>query len=107
MKRLGAERALELFSAGVCEFVVLIVALLVETLSTVLANPWLIVLMDPHVSIERRRAIERFSAQLTNVRFLRRVNDFMSAKSRRLTEPFTAHFAYKWPNSGVNWHMTC
>lgn len=107
MKCLGAERALEFFSAGVREFVVLIVSLLVETLSTVLTNPWLIVLMDSHVSIERRRAVKRFSTQLTNVRFLRRMNDFMSAKSRRLTEPFTTYFAYKWPNSGMNWHVTC
>lgn len=107
MKRLGAERALELFSAGMREFVVLIVSLLMETLPAVFTNPWLIVLMDPHVSIKRRRAVKRLTAQLTNVWFLRRVNDFMPAKSRRLTEPFTAHFAYKWPNSGVNWHVTC
>jgi len=80
MKRFGAYRALVLFVARVCELVVLVVAFLMKTLATMLAHPRLIILMNSHVCIQRRAAIERFAAKFAHVWLITRVNDLVATE---------------------------
>ena len=93
--RSHAYRALELFLLGVREPVVLVVALLVKSLSAVLADERLDALVNSHVRVQRRRPVERLSARPTHVRLLRRVDDLVAAQRRRLAKPFVAHLHRK------------
>lgn len=47
--------------------------------------------MDAHVRVQRRRTIEGFATDAAAVRFLRRVDDLVSAESGRLPKALTAH----------------
>jgi hypothetical protein len=59
--------------------VVLVVALLVEALAAVFAHPRLVVLVDAHMSIESRAAVEGFVAQLAYVWLIACVDYFVAA----------------------------
>jgi len=51
----------------------------------------LITIVNTCVCVERTRAIERLAASLTLVRFVRCVDDLVSAQSRCLTKAFAAN----------------
>ena len=91
---------------AVGQFVILVIALLVETLAAVFAYKRLESGVNAHVRIERRRPVERFTARRTLVRFLGRVNNFVTAQSRCLPESLTAHFADERPGSCMHWHVS-
>ena len=85
---------------------ILVIALLMEPFAAVLADERLKSGVNAHVRVERRRPVERFTARRTLVRFLGRVNNFVTAQSRCLPESFTAHFADERPGSRVHWHVS-
>ena len=86
-----AYRALELFLLGVGQPMVLVVAFLVKPFAAVLAHERLDALVNPHVRVERRRAVKGLATRATNVRLLRSVNDLVSAERRRLPKTFVAY----------------
>lgn len=47
--------------------------------------------MNSHVGVEGGTAVERFAAGLADVRFLRRMNDFVPTESAGLPESFAAN----------------
>lgn len=55
VKSLVAYVAFVSFLTRVGQFVVLVVALLMKTFSTKLANPWFVTLVDAHMGVQRRR----------------------------------------------------
>lgn len=80
-----ADRALICFIAAVCQFVILIVALLMETLPTKFTHERLIPCMDSGMGVEGGGAIEGLTARVTFMGLLRCVNDFMTTECRCLT----------------------
>ena len=70
MKRFIADIALVRLLSTVGQSVVLVVALLVETLSTELALERLVPVVYPHVCVQGGTPVEGFSTHLTFVRFL-------------------------------------
>jgi len=58
--------------------VILVIALLMKAFTAVLADERFESGVNAHVRVERRRPVERFTTRRTFVRFLCRVNDFMS-----------------------------
>lgn len=85
---------------------ILVIALLMKAFAAVLADERFKSGVNAHVRVERRRPVERFTARRAFMRLLRRVNDFVTAQSGRLTETFTAHFADKWSCSRVHRHVS-
>ena len=85
---------------------ILVVALLVKALAAVLAHPGLVVLVDAHVGVERRAAVERLAAQLAHVRLLARVNDLVATERGRLAKALAAHFTHEGPHARVHGHMS-
>lgn len=77
---LVADAALVRLLAAVRELVVLVVALLVESLAAELAGEGLVAGVDAGVRVERRAAVERFTARVASVRFLLGVYDLVSAE---------------------------
>jgi hypothetical protein len=67
-----------------CQAMVFIVALLVESLAAVFADERLDSLVDTHVCVESRRTIKRLSTSPTYVWFLGRVDDLVAAERRCL-----------------------
>jgi hypothetical protein len=62
MKRFGTNAAFVFFGTRMSKLMVFIVALLMKTFATIFAYPWLVVLVNAHVSIESRTTIECFAA---------------------------------------------
>ncbi len=102
---LVADDALVGLFDAVRQFVILVVALLVESLAAVLADERLEAGVDADVRVERRRAVEGFAARRALVRLLGRVDDLVAAQRRRLTEPFAAHFADERTGARVHRHV--
>jgi len=92
---------------AVCQFMVLVVAFLMETFSAELADERFETGMDADVRVERRAAIEGLAARLTFVRFLGRVDNLMTAEGRSLSETFAAHLTDERTRTGVNRHVPC
>ena len=84
---------------------ILVVALLVKALAAVLAHPRLVVLVDAHVGVERRAAVERLAAQLAHVRLLARVYYLVTAERGCLAEALAAHLAHERPHARVHRHV--
>lgn len=87
------------------ELVVLVVALLVESLAAELAGEGLVAGVDAGVRIERRAAVERFTARVARVRFLLGVYDLVSAERGRLAEPLATDLADERSCSCVYGHV--
>ena len=81
------------------ESMVFIVALLVEAFPAKLTNIRSVSLMDPHMRIKGWTSIEGLSTSTTFMRFVWRVNDFVSAKGRGLAKSFATNFANKWSST--------
>jgi len=60
---------------------ILVVSFLVKTLAAIFTYERLDALVDPHVSVESRRTVERLAACSTHVRFLGCMDDLMTAES--------------------------
>lgn len=103
---LVADDALVGLFDAVRQFVVLVVALLVESLAAVLADERLESGVNAHVSVERRRAVERLAASRALVRLLRRVDDLVAAQRRRLPEALAADLADERTGPRVHRHVT-
>lgn len=95
-----------LFDA-VRQFVVLVVALLVESFAAMFADERLESGVNAHMSVERRGSVERLAASRTFVRLFGRVDYLVAAQSRRLAETFAADFANERTSSRVHRHVTC
>lgn len=52
------------------------------------AYPWFEILMNTHVSVQGGGTIECFTTNATGVRFIRGMDDFMTAERRCLAETF-------------------
>lgn len=102
---LVADAALVRLLTAVRELVVLVVALLVESLAAELAGEGLVAGVDARVRVERRAAVERFTARVARVRFLLGVYDLVSAERGRLAEPLAADLADERSCSGVHGHV--
>ena len=68
------------FIPTVCQLVILIVALLMESLAAVLTDEGFVAVVDPNVCIEGRAPIKGFPTSLTFMRLLGCVDDFMTAE---------------------------
>lgn len=106
MESLIANVALVGLFPAVGEFVVFVVAFLMETFATELANKWFIAGMYASVCIEGRGAIESFTTGLAFVGFFGSVYDFMTTQRGRLSETFATDFAHKGTGSSMHWHMS-
>lgn len=95
MKRFVTYVTLICLFHAVRELMVLVIALLVESLTTVFARIWLITGVYPCVRVQRRASIERFAANRTRVRFFFCVYDLVSAERRRLPETFSTYLLDK------------
>ena len=95
MKRFIADIALVRLLSTVGQSVVLVVALLVETLATELALERLVPVVNPHVSVQSGAPVERLSTNLTLVRLLIGVDDLVTAESGRLSEAFATDLALR------------
>ncbi len=95
MKRFVANVAPERLLTRVREPVILVVAFLVETFATELADVRTVPHVDPHVRVQRRAPVEGLAARPALVRLLRRVDDLVPAKCRSLSEAFATDFADK------------
>ena len=74
---------------------VLVVALLVETLATELALERLVPVVNPHVSVQGGAPVERLSTHLTLVRLLIGVDDLVTAEGGRLSEAFATDLPFR------------
>ena len=81
------------------ESMVFIVALLVEAFPAKFTNIRSVSLMYPHMRIKGWTSIEGLSASTTFMRFVWRVNDFVSAKGRGLAKSFATNLANKWSST--------
>jgi hypothetical protein len=79
VESLVADCTFILLLAGVGEFMVLVVAFLVEPLPAEFADVGFVAQVDSHVCVERTAAVKRFAAGLAFVRFFRCVDDFVPA----------------------------
>ena len=70
---------------------ILVVALLVETFATILADERFDSLVYSHVGIQGRRPVKGLATRSTNVGFLRSVNDLVATQSGCLSKPLIAH----------------
>ena len=70
MERFVTYRALKLFLAGVSEFMVLVVAFLMEALAAELTHIRFVAEVDAHVRVESAASVECLATGLTLVRFL-------------------------------------
>lgn len=84
---------------------ILIVALLVESLAAVFADKRFVAGMDACVGVQCGRAIEGLAAGVAFVRFVGCVDDLVAAQGGRLAETFAADFAYEWTGASVNGHV--
>lgn len=103
---LAADVTLECFLVVVRQFVIFVVALLVESFATILALVRLVSGMDSDMGVEGRAPVECLAAKLTLVWLLRGVDDLVPAQGRGLSESFSANLADKWPGPGVNRHVS-
>jgi len=71
--------------------VILVVAFLVKSFSTVFARIWLIPGVYPRVCIQRRAPVERLATNGAGVGLFFGVYDLMAAQRRRLSETFTTY----------------
>lgn len=104
---LRAHRALVRLLSAVRKFVILVVALLMETFPAVLAHERLVPCVDPRVGVEGRRPVERLATRVTLVRLLRSVYDLMTAQRRRLSEPLSTYFTHERPCASMHRHVPC
>ena len=88
------------------QFVVLIIALLVETFAAELALIGLISGVYSDVSIQCRTPFERLTTELAFVGFLLSVNYLVPAQSAGLTKAFPAHVADEGSDAGVHRHVS-
>lgn len=88
------------------QFVILVVAFLMESFAAMFANERFETGVNSDVRVQRRRSVERFAASRTFVRFFGRVDDFVTTQRRRLTETFAANFANERPGARVHGHVT-
>ena len=95
MKRFIADIALVRLLSTVSKSVVLVVALLVETLATELALERLVPVVNPHVSVQSGAPVERLSTNLTLVRLLIGVDDLVTTESGCLSEAFATDLALR------------
>ena len=123
MKRFIADIALVRLLSTVGQSVVLVVALLMETLATELTLERLVPVVNPHVSVQSGAPVERLSTNLTLVRLLIGVDDLVTTESGRLSEAFATdlalrlsidvfnlkrvNLANKRPSSRVHGHVSC
>ena len=89
MEGLVAHIALVRLLSAVGQSVVLVVALLVETLATELALERLVPVVYPHVCVQGGTPVEGLSTHLTFVRFLVCVDYLVPAQGRCLPEAFS------------------
>lgn len=106
MECLVADDALVGLFDAVRQFVVLVVALLVESLAAVLADERFESGVNADVRVERRRAVKGFAARRALVRLLGRVDDLVAAQRRRLPESFAADFADERTGARVDGHVS-
>lgn len=90
----------------VCQSMIFIVSLLMETFSAELANPRLEANVNANVSGQSGTSVEGFSARLTFMRLFGCVNNFMATERRGLAETFATNLTNKRPGSRVNGHMS-
>ena len=95
VERLVANIALVSLFSAVRQSVVLVVALLVESLSTELALEWLVPVVYPHVGVQGGTPVEGLSTHLTFVRLLVGVDYLVPAQGRCLPEAFSANLPHK------------
>ena len=105
MEGLVADDALVGLFDAVRQFVVLVVALLVEALAAVLAHKRLESGVDPDVRVEGGGSVKSLAARGAFVRLFRRVDDLVPAQGGRLAESFPAHFAHKRTGARVDGHV--
>ena len=79
--------------------VVLVIAFLMESFAAEFAYEGPKPLVNPHVGVQGGASVKSLAASLAFVRFLRCVNNFVTAQSRRLAEPFTTNLANEWARS--------
>ena len=91
MERLVAQIALVSFLSAVGKSMVLVVALLVETLSTELALERLVPVVYPHVCVQRGAPVEGLSTHLTLVWFLIGVDYLVPTQGGSLPEAFSTN----------------
>ena len=91
MERLVAHIALVRLLSAVGQSVVLVVALLMESLPTELALERLVPVVYPHVCVQGRTPVEGLSTHLTFVRFLVCVDYLVPAQGRCLPEAFSTN----------------
>ena len=99
MEGLVANVALVGLLAGMCELVVLVVALLVEALAAKLARVRLEAIVNAHVSVESGAAVEGLATRGTLVRLIICVDDLVAAQRRCLPEPLPAHLTDEGPST--------
>ena len=99
MKSFVAYIALVRLFPRVGEPVILVVSLLVESLAAELADPRPVALVDPHVGVEGRAAVERLPAGAALVGLLVSVDDLVAAEGRGLTETLAANLAHEGPGA--------
>jgi len=91
MESFVAHGALVRFFHTMCEFVILVVALLVKSLAAVFARVRLVPRVYPRMRIQRRAPVERLAANSARVRLFFGVYDLVAAQRGRLPETFAAH----------------
>jgi len=91
MESFMAHGALIRFFHTVRKLVILIIALLVESLATVFARVRLVPSVYPRVRVQRRAPVERLATNGARVRLFFGVYDLVAAQRRRLSEAFAAH----------------
>lgn len=102
VERLVAHGTLVRLFHAVRELVVLVVALLVESLAAVLASVRLVTRVYPRVRVERRTSVESLAANGARVRFLLGVYDLVPAQRGRLPETLAAHLRPNQKPSGYD-----
>lgn len=86
---------------------IFVVALLMKSLAANVAHKWLIPGVNANMSVQRRRSVESFSANVTLVRFFFGVDDFVPAERACLPETLAAYLTLEWPSASVYWHVPC
>lgn len=106
VKGLVAHVTLILLLAAVCQFVILVVAPLMESLTAEFTDERFITLVNAHVCVESRASVERLAACITLVRFLRCVDDLVAAQGTSLSKALPAHLAYEWSGPRMHRHVS-
>ncbi len=99
MKSLITDSTLKGLDPRMRQPMILIIPFLMKPLPAELADPWTISLVNAHVRVERRTAVEGLSTGLALVGLFVGVDDLVATQGGRLAEAFAAHFADEWTST--------